>query len=163
MREDVHLVAAVVLIGEATRDHSRIDELVATGVLVILIPDRGTDQGLFPDAEGPGRAAWSSDSPQGIEGLLVDLTQHRAFWGGLELTLSERELAMLASLCADPGRARSFADLAEPGGGQYFGDRERALGDQAPSEEARGRRRARDHSVGEWIRVSAVLAGARAS
>jgi hypothetical protein len=45
--------------------------------------------------------------------------------GQRELPVTERELAILARLCEEPGRARSFAELAEPEGRDWLGDTER--------------------------------------
>lgn len=115
----------MVLVGDSARDHVQVDELLSDDVVVILVPSlhsrsfpvRGTS--VLP-AEAQFRAAVT------FHGLSIDLTEHRVRWEGRELFLSERELAMLALLAAEPQRARAFGELAEAGGGaRYLGDRQR--------------------------------------
>jgi hypothetical protein len=45
-------------------------------------------------------------------------------WGDRELPVTERELAILAVLSEESGRARTFAELAGPGGDKWL-DKER--------------------------------------
>lgn len=113
--------SAVVLVGEAARDYKRVDALLSANVMVILLPSLQTAQSLFaPEATRP------SVPPNPTAGdLSVDLTAHRVLWEERELAVSERELAILALLSEEPGRARAFAELAEPQGGRWLGDTDR--------------------------------------
>ena len=55
--------------------------------------------------------------------LTVDLQQHRASWRGRPLSLSERELALLAALAVEPGKALSFRELFQQAWpGERYGD-----------------------------------------
>ncbi|MGH9195572.1 MAG: winged helix-turn-helix domain-containing protein [Acidimicrobiia bacterium] len=114
--------SAVVLVGEVARDHQRIDALLSSNVIVILLPSLQTPDSLLP-GEDRTRAAVSPTPSAG--GLRIDVTKHRVLWGPRELPVSDRELAMLATLSAEPGRARTFAELDEPEGGKWLGDTER--------------------------------------
>jgi hypothetical protein len=113
--------SAVVLVGEAARDYRRVDALLSANVMVILLPSLETAQSLFA-SEAPGPAVPPNVT---VDELSVDLTSHRVLWGERELPVSERELAMLALLSEEPGRARTFAELAEPEGGRWLGDTDR--------------------------------------
>jgi DNA-binding winged helix-turn-helix (wHTH) protein len=117
---------AVALVGDAARNHGRIDALLSGGVMVILLPSLETLDSLVAPGHVPGKAASSSDSATTVGNLLIDLTEHRVQMGQLELRISERELAILAALCKEPGRARTFAELATatPGDGAWLGDTE---------------------------------------
>lgn len=116
---------AVVLVGAVAKDHERIDALLSADVIVILLPSLGTVHSLITPGDERGRAAPSSHPTSTVANLRVDLTQRRVLLGGRELPVSERELAILATLCDEPGRARTFAELAEPGGRRWLGDTER--------------------------------------
>jgi hypothetical protein len=113
--------SAVVLVGEAARDYKRVDALLSADVMVILLPSLQTAPSLLaPQTIRP------PVPPNPTAGdLRVDLTAHRVLWGERELPVSERELAMLALLSEEPGRARTFAELAEPEGGMWLGDTDR--------------------------------------
>lgn len=94
--------------------------------MVILLPSLETLDYLVTPGHAPGNAASLSDSSTTVGNLLIDLTEHRVLMGQLELPISERELAILAALCEEPGRARTFAELATatPGDGAWLGDTE---------------------------------------
>jgi hypothetical protein len=112
---------AVVLVGEAARDYQRVDALLSADVMVILLPSLQTAPSLFaPETTRPPVPSTAT-----VGDLRVDLTGHRVLWGDRELPVSERELAILALLSEDPGRARTFAELAEPEGGKWLGDTDR--------------------------------------
>ena len=117
---------AVALVGDAARNHRRIDALLSRGVMVILLPSLETLDYLVAPGHVHGNAASLSDSATTVGNLLIDLTEHRVLMGQLELPISERELAILAALCQEPGRARTFAELATatPGDRAWLGDTE---------------------------------------
>lgn len=112
---------AVVLVGEEARDHQHIESLLSADVIVILLPSLQTAHFLLP---GEGRASVAGPPTATAGDLRIDLTKHRVSWGRRELRVSERELAILATLSAETGRARTFAELAEPAGGRWLGDTE---------------------------------------
>jgi DNA-binding winged helix-turn-helix (wHTH) protein len=114
---------AVVLVGDAARDHQRIDDLLAVDAIVILVPSLQTVTSLLPG--GGSIAPVMAPSGASVGELRVDLTQHRVLWGEHELWVTERELAILALLSEEPGRARTFGELAEPEGDRWLGDTER--------------------------------------
>ena len=114
--------SAVVLVGEAARDHRNIDALLSVNVVIILVPSLQSAHSLFPPGEERPQA--SAPASTTVGNLRIDLTEHRVLWGRRELRLSERELAMLATLSEQPGRACTFAELAEPEGGKWLGDTE---------------------------------------
>jgi two-component system response regulator MtrA len=116
---------AVVFVGEAARDHERIDALLSANLTVILLPSLETMHSLLTPGDQRGRAPPSSQPIAMVGNLRIELMEHRVLWGQRELPVSERELAILATLCDDPGRARTFAELAEPGGRGWLGDTER--------------------------------------
>jgi DNA-binding response OmpR family regulator len=116
---------AVVLVGEAAKDHDHIEALLSADVIVILLPKLETMHALLTPERRQGRASPSSRAVEAVGNLRVDLTEHRVLLGERELPVTERELAILATLCEEPGRARSFAELAEPGGRAWLGDTER--------------------------------------
>jgi hypothetical protein len=109
-------------VGEVARDHQRIDALLSANVIVILLPSLQTADSLLA-GEDRTRAAVPPTPSAG--GLRIDVTKHRVLWGPRELPVSDRELAMLATLSAEPGRARTFAELDQPEGGRWLGDTER--------------------------------------
>lgn len=114
---------AVVLVGDAARDHQRVDDLLAADTIVILVPSLQTVTSLLPRGGQIAPAIAPADASVGE--LHIDLTQHRVLWGEHELPVTERELAILALLSQEPGRARTFAELTEPEGGKWLGDTER--------------------------------------
>lgn len=114
---------AVVLVGDVTRDAQRIEELLSANVIVILVPSLESAHTLPLPGEAETQAA--SPTIASVGKLRIDLTEHRVLWGERELPVSEHELAVLATLCREPGRARTFAELAEAEGGKWLGDTER--------------------------------------
>jgi DNA-binding response OmpR family regulator len=116
---------AFVLVGEAAKDRDRIDALLSANVMVILLPSLETTNSLLGLGPKGGRAPPPSHAAARVGNLQVDLTEHRVLFGQREIPITERELAMLAILCQEPRRARSFAELAEPGGRDWLGDTER--------------------------------------
>jgi hypothetical protein len=106
----------VVLVGDVARDQQRIDELLAANVIVIMIPSLETATSVL--SRGETRTQVGSPSTASVGILRVDLTEHRVLFGGLELPVSQHELAILALLSEEPGRARTFAELAEAEGGK---------------------------------------------
>jgi DNA-binding winged helix-turn-helix (wHTH) protein len=114
---------AVVLVGDAAKDHNRIDTLLSAKMMVILVPSLETMHSLVTPERKQGRTPPPSHAAPSIADLRVDLLEHRVLLGRRQLSVSERELAMLATLCEQPGRARSFAELAEPEGkAAWLGD-----------------------------------------
>lgn len=116
---------AVVLVGEAARDHDRIDALLLANVMVILLPGLETMHSLITPGGERDSAPPSTRAVATVGDLRIDLTEHRVLLGERVLSVSERELAILAILCREPGRARTFAELAEPAGKAWLGDTER--------------------------------------
>jgi len=114
---------AVVLVGDVARDHQRIEELLSANVIIILVPSLEAAHSFLSLREG-GTQAPSPSIPT-VGNLRIDLTEHRVLWGQRELPVSEHELAILAILSEEPGRARTFAELAEAEGGKWLGDTER--------------------------------------
>lgn len=122
MREEAAtLQQAIVLVGDAARDHNRVEQFLSDNVIVILVPSLETARILL--SPGGVRAAEPSVAPVG--GLRIDLAEHRVLWGDRDLPVSEHELAILAILSEKLGRARSFAELAEAEGGRWVGDTDR--------------------------------------
>lgn len=112
---------AVALVGGAARDYTCVDALLSADAIVILIPSLQTGRAFLPvedDEEAP-RGAIAAEA-----GLCIDLTGHRVLWHERDLFVSERELAMLATLSENPGRACAFAELAKAGGARWLGDTE---------------------------------------
>ena len=116
MGEPADAPRVVVLVGEAARDHDRVDALLSASVTVILIPSLETVSSFKAPGGELRREASAPRQGTTVGDLRVDLEQHRVFLGQRQLHVSERELAVLATLCDEAGRARSFADLVEPGG-----------------------------------------------
>ncbi len=113
--------SAVVLVGEAARDFEQVDALLTANVMVVLLPSlQSAPSDIAPETTSP-----SATPTPTVGDLRVDLAAHRVLWGERELPVSERELAMLAVLSKEPGRALSFAELAEPQGGRWLDDTDR--------------------------------------
>jgi two-component system response regulator MtrA len=111
-----------VLVGNAARDHERIEALLAANVIVILLSSLETMSSLLTPEPESSRFQSTSRVGGTFGELCVDVSQHRVLLGQRELPVTERELAILATLCNEPGRAHSFAELAQPGGRSWPGD-----------------------------------------
>lgn len=112
---------AIILVGQAARDHERVDAALTANVVVILIPSLQTAS----DAMSVERSRATTPRTSAAGNLLIDLTARRVFLGGRELPLTGRELAILAVLTEEPGRARTFAELAGAESGTWSQDKER--------------------------------------
>lgn len=113
----------VILVGEAARDHQRIDQLLDAGSVIVVAPSAETvdawlRRGLLDRKQHePPHVVIS------VNRLEIDLTERRARWTDQPLDLSEHELNMLATLAEDPGRACSFSELlAKVWGQDFYGD-----------------------------------------
>jgi two-component system response regulator MtrA len=113
----------VILVGEAARDHQRIDQLLDTGSVIVLGPtgesvDAWLRRGLL--------ARNKHQLPHvliRVNQLQIDLTERRARWADKPLALTEHELDMLAMLAEDPERACTFGELlAKVWGENFYGD-----------------------------------------
>src|SRR5581483_6438435 len=81
--------------------------LLAANAMVILLPSLETMHSVL--------------ALRGRRGGDPTPTHRTAAAGNLRLDLTEHELAMLATLSEQPGKARTFAELAAKGG-EWFGD-----------------------------------------
>jgi DNA-binding response OmpR family regulator len=94
-------VNAVALTTNWVGDVEEINKLLSSGVLVLLTPSGSLAiHGITTEAEIVR-----------IGQLEIDLGEHGVRWQGSCIDLSEREIAILACLGEDVGRAFSFADL----------------------------------------------------
>ncbi len=118
------LALGVVLVGEETRDFARLDSLLSRNVIVTLIPHPEAASPVFTACD-PQQQQASRDAYQMFDALRIDLNAHRVLWGAREILVTETDLRMLAILSQVPGRACSFAQLAESGGPGWLGDKER--------------------------------------
>lgn len=112
---------AVILIGDAARDHDHVDALLAANAMVILLPSLETMHSVLALRGRRGGDPTPTHRTAAAGNLRLDLTEHRVLLGERQLPVSERELAMLATLSEQPGKARTFAELAAKGG-EWFGD-----------------------------------------
>jgi DNA-binding response OmpR family regulator len=118
--------ALVVLVGLSGLDISIIEEFVSAGAVVLIAarPEL-VHQWLRGQLADPVVVRFDSpeESTIRVSQLTIDTQQHRAYWLGGPLSLSERELSLLAALARQPSRALSFRDLFEEAWpGEYFGD-----------------------------------------
>jgi two-component system response regulator MtrA len=113
----------VILVGEAARDHQRIDQLLDAGSVIVIAPSSEiVDAWLQRELLGRRQ----HEPPHvviSVNKLEIDLTERRARWSDQSLALSEHELQILATLAEDPGRACSFGELLAKVWGQgFYGD-----------------------------------------
>jgi DNA-binding response OmpR family regulator len=109
----------VVFVGDLGDRFREITDMVRSGAVVLLAPDRDAVRAWVAD---PPAEAW--DEHRALvtaDGLELDLSAHSARWQGRPLDLTERELRLLAALAFDPGRAITFDQLV-----RSVWDRERA-------------------------------------
>lgn len=113
----------VLLIGEETKDHPRIDDLVDRGSLVVLAPSLEIARLWLPQALG---LRSERDLPRVIlrvDHLEIDLTERRVRWFGTPLDLTDHEFQLLVVLAENPGRACTFSDLYKRvWGAAFYGD-----------------------------------------
>jgi two-component system, OmpR family, response regulator MtrA len=98
---------AVALTTNSVSDVEEINRLLRNGVVVLLTPAGGL--AIEPGRREPDAAAAAETVLIGQ--LEIDLGKHSVRWRGGCIDLSEREIAILACLGRDVGRAYSFADL----------------------------------------------------
>jgi DNA-binding response OmpR family regulator len=120
---------------------------------------------LFPEAcvvtvpSVEAAIAWLAEASHGatehgrpllVGGLETDLDNHLARWRGREVPLTELQLKLLACLAAEPGRARTFAELY---GAAWDG---RFLGHRQPVQAAVKRLRKKLAHEAPAVRIEAV-------
>lgn len=122
---------AVALTTDWISDVDELNKLLGEGVIVLLTPSANpvalhlAPAHLAPAPLPSGQLAdpASQDMPDIVRvgQLEIDLGGHRVRWQGSCLDLSEREIAMLACLGQEVGRACSFADLFKRAWGSSCG------------------------------------------
>ena len=118
--------ALVVFVGQQVPDRSVVEALLTAGA-VVLLASRAELVRHWLSADLGEPVLMQLEQPEElvllVNDLRIDLQKHEASWRGRVLPLSERELALIATLARVPGRAVSFPDLFERAWpGEYFGD-----------------------------------------
>lgn len=110
------LPALVIVIGSSPIDAAMLDELLASGA-VVLLASRSEQVRSWLAGDLVLRVLPQPINPDDaiirVDHLSIDPREHRAFWGDRPLLLSERELSMLKALAEEPRRAWSFSELQE--------------------------------------------------
>lgn len=115
----------VVLLGEAARNHDRIDQLLDAGAVIVIAPSEGTVGKWLPRAITDRVARERPRALVKVNGLEIDLAERSARWRDRPLHLTPHELSILATLAKDPGRVRTFSEfLTEVWGGESYLDRD---------------------------------------
>jgi two-component system response regulator MtrA len=113
----------VLLVGEAARDHHRIDQLLDVGSVIVIAPSAETADAWLRRGLLERKTHEPPHVVIRVNNLEIDLTERRARWTDQSLALSDHELTMLATLAEDPGRACSFGELlAKVWGQEFYGD-----------------------------------------
>jgi DNA-binding response OmpR family regulator len=116
--------AFIVFVGLRVVDLTIVEEFVSAGA-VVLVAARAELVQQWLRGQLPEPVVLRRESAPVIRAgdLTVDLQQHRASWRGRPLSLSERELALLAALAVEPGKALSFRELFQQAWpGERYGD-----------------------------------------
>lgn len=127
-----------------------IRDCLAAGAIVILTPSPEVARELIETRDTKSEQLVPRDASLQQSHLLVDLRERKAWWRGTLLDLSKQELALLAALFSDMGRAWSFEELFMQVWGFDY------LGDAAPVRSAVKRLRQKLQRVGAYVVIESV-------